>query len=89
MTDVQQIVTTRGRHQIVILDGGARDAPDVSPDRYAVTTLGGAIIQRELTHDEAQAWLERLWTADGARSARSADDERPMATPARALRMPR
>ena len=60
MSDRQQIVATRGRHQIVTLDGHARDASGVERARYAVTTLGGALIQRDLTHDEAQALLERL-----------------------------
>ena len=45
MTDPQQIVATHGRHQIVIADGQARGAMDAARGRYAVTTLGGAVIQ--------------------------------------------
>ena len=66
MANPQQIIASKGRHQIVILDGDARDAVGAAPDRYAVTTLGGAVIHRDLTHDEAQAWLARLWNDAGA-----------------------
>lgn len=91
MTDVQQVVATKGRHQIVILDGEGRDAAGVERDRYAVTTLGGAVIQRDLTHDEAQAWLARLWNGDGAGPERHDPDERTVAAPAppRAMRLRR
>lgn len=75
MTYAQQIVATKGRHQIVILDGDGRDAIGVAPERYAVTTLGGAIIQRDLTHDEAQAWLARLWEGGGASIERAPPDD--------------
>jgi len=68
----QQIVATRGRHQIVTLDGQARDAVGIDRARYAVTTLGGAVIQHDLTHDEAQAWLERLHS-EGAPASQAKD----------------
>ena len=83
MTDPQQIVATHGRHQIVIADGQARDAMDAARGRYAVTTLGGAVIQQDLTHDEAQALLRQL-SAGGTTPACPGGDAPP--APLRASR---
>lgn len=83
----QQIVVTKGRYQIVTTDGEGRDAVDADRARYAVITLSGAVVHRDLTFDEARAWLDRLFAGDSVVRDEPADPspER-TATAQRALR---
>ena len=64
MSHTQQIVVTKGRYQVVTTDGEARDGADADRARYAVTTLSGAVVHRDLTFDEARMWLDRLFAGD-------------------------
>lgn len=63
VAESSHLVLASGPYRILALSQ-ARDADPETAASYAVATADGAILRRDLTLYEAQAWLDRLLEGD-------------------------